>query len=154
MTTIVPSSGNMFDRQTDIYVIPVNTRGVMGAGLAKVAADRNPALLAWYRQQCQDRLLAAGEAIWSVQPFENATIYMLFATKDDWRQPAQIDWIVSGMSDVRDLCELAARDGPATIAIPALGCGLGGLDWREVEPIITSSLEGIDHLTVYLYSPG
>jgi len=45
---------------------------------------------------------------------------------------------------------------PFTIAIPALGCGSGGLGWGDVEYIITRDLQGydIDHeIVAYLYCP-
>jgi O-acetyl-ADP-ribose deacetylase (regulator of RNase III) len=42
--------------------------------------------------------------------------------------------------------------GLRSVAVPALGAGLGGLDWADVEPLITSKLGALD-ATVAVYSP-
>ncbi len=40
-----------------------------------------------------------------------------------------------------------------SIAIPPLGCGLGGLDWRDVRPLIESSFSELVEVRVLLYEP-
>ena len=40
-----------------------------------------------------------------------------------------------------------------SIAIPALGCGLGGLDWLEVRPRIEKILEQFSRLTAVVFEP-
>jgi O-acetyl-ADP-ribose deacetylase (regulator of RNase III) len=42
-----------------------------------------------------------------------------------------------------------------SLALPPLGCGNGGLDWRQVEPLIRATLESLDpDVQVVLYPPG
>jgi O-acetyl-ADP-ribose deacetylase (regulator of RNase III) len=43
-------------------------------------------------------------------------------------------------------------EGVQTIAIPALGCGLGGLNWEEVKTIILEEL-GNSGKTLILFPP-
>jgi len=43
--------------------------------------------------------------------------------------------------------------GINSIAIPPLGCGLGGLRWDDVRPLIERAFRGIPGLRVYLYEP-
>ena len=52
-----------------------------------------------------------------------------FATKDHWRDPSKIEYIERGLADLRRAI-LALE--LTSVAIPALGCGLGQLDWRTV----------------------
>ena len=56
-----------------------------------------------------------------------------------------------GLGDlVRIIDELSIR----SIAVPPLGCGLGGLDWNQVRPMIVSALDPIASLDAHLYGPG
>ena len=56
--------------------------------------------------------------------------------------------------------EVDARNGEAvagqhhihSVAVPALGVGLGGLRWTDVLPLIKDHLTG-DNLTVEIYPP-
>jgi len=42
-----------------------------------------------------------------------------------------------------------------SIAIPALGCGLGGLDWSVVEPLIVAAMIPLaGEVDVSIYRPG
>ena len=43
--------------------------------------------------------------------------------------------------------------GIQSIAMPALGCGLGGLKWSEVQPLIVNHLGALPDLDVYVYEP-
>jgi hypothetical protein len=47
----------------------------------------------------------------------------------------------------------ANLDRVHSVAVPALGCGLGGLDWPPVRALIESRLAGFDDLHVRLYPP-
>jgi hypothetical protein len=40
-----------------------------------------------------------------------------------------------------------------SIALPPLGCGLGGLDWREVRPMIEKAFSEVPDVHVLLYEP-
>jgi hypothetical protein len=42
--------------------------------------------------------------------------------------------------------------GIATIAMPPLGCGLGGLSWSQVKPLIEKYLSNLP-LEVFVYEP-
>ena len=73
-----------------------------------------------------------------------------FPTKSHWRTNSQLTDIDAGLSDLaRVVCELEL----SSIALPALGCGNGGLDWTVVEPRIQAALGDIEGLTAYVYPP-
>jgi O-acetyl-ADP-ribose deacetylase (regulator of RNase III) len=74
-----------------------------------------------------------------------------FPTKTHWRARSKLESIEAGLVDlVRVIKELRIR----SIALPPLGCGAGGLDWRDVEPQIRRALAAVDDVDVLLYPPG
>lgn len=113
---------NIFDSGADYLVNPVNTVGVMGKGLALEFSKRRPGLLVAYKQACVQGVLSTH------QPWIYKDV-VCFATKQHWRNPSQLEWIKEGLSN------LVIPEGKS-IAFPRLGCGLGGLDWNEVKPLI------------------
>jgi hypothetical protein len=64
----------------------------------------------------------------------------LFATKDDCRNPSELIWIDDGLAY---LAQMIMKLEFRSIAIPPLGCGLDGLDWNEVRPLIEQHLDGL-----------
>jgi hypothetical protein len=116
-----------------LVVIPTNMQvkqnglAVMGGGLAKQAADRYPTLPGHY-----GNCLRAGIP----RTLFKLCGLLLLPTKDHWRDPSDLELIRVG-------CEwLIASTSPNTqVALPQLGCGLGGLDWEtQVRPILEEIL--------------
>ena len=64
-----------------------------------------------------------------------------FPTKRDWREPSRYEDIDAGLDDLRRYIDEA---GFVTVALPALGCGNGGLDWTRVSSMIHDKLEGVN----------
>ena len=124
-------------------LIPTNRQtrtdgsAVMGAGLARQAADRYPGLADRYGaclRRGQDRAVITDHRL------------LLAPTKDHWRAPAVPDL-------VHDLLEAAAgwtRTGAGVLVLPAPGCGLGGLPWGQVRD---QALEAFTDLPVVLLPP-
>lgn len=129
-------TGNLLDAP-GIPVIPVNCVGVMGAGLAKQAADKWPWIVAPYKDMCHGRYryqkcFEPGDV--AIESDGNDTI-CLFATKQHWRSASDLDWIERGLK------RLVAHSFPSSIFnVPKLGCGLGGLDWADVKPLMVKYL--------------
>lgn len=71
-----------------------------------------------------------------------------FPTKGHWRSSSKLDDIKSGLADLRHVIQ--AR-GIRSIAVPPLGCGNGGLDWRDVRPLIASALGDLPDVNVLVY---
>ncbi len=131
--------GNLWDCD-GIIVVPTNCvvrrdgKAVMGAGVAKQAAEKHPALPA---------MLGRAINCWTTGPqvewFEEIGIVCL-PTKDDWRDKADIELIRSGCQTLR---EIAIHCPPDRIYLPPLGCGLGGLNWKkQVRPLLVAELPG------------
>jgi O-acetyl-ADP-ribose deacetylase (regulator of RNase III) len=73
-----------------------------------------------------------------------------FPTKRHWRGNSRIEDIDAGLAalvaDVRRL-------GIKSIAVPPLGCGLGGLDWSQVRPRIERAFAALPDVRVLLFAP-
>ena len=137
----------MLDCQADYLVNPVNCAGVMGKGLALQFAQRFPEILPRYRTACEKRTLRPGTvqiayARWS------ATKIVNFPTKDDWRAPSRLEWISAGLDT---LAHELGPNNPRSIAFPPLGCGLGGLDWDQVRPLIEAFAAHVPHMRVFIF---
>lgn len=152
MTTFVNCDGcDIFDSEAQVLVNPVNCVGVMGAGLAKQFAQRFPAFEALYRIDCDRGLLTPGHP--QMYGTKESPWVVMFPTKDHWRDPSNLEWVEEGLARLKEMIEELSVCTPIrSIAIPKLGCGLGGLNWEEeVRPLVKFHLAGIDKLVVELY---
>lgn len=118
--------GDLFDQKAACLVNPVNCAGVSGAGLAKRFAAFSPLNQRAYQESCKAHSLRPGGVLMvrlaSVGP---ASWIANAATKDHWSAPSRQEWVESCLTNLVKHCEAA---GIRTAALPALGCGLGGLD--------------------------
>ena len=67
-----------------------------------------------------------------------------------WRAPSKIEWIEEGLEDLK---LVILENGIRSIAIPPLGAGNGGLDWKSVRDLIERSLNDLEDVEVILYEP-
>lgn len=142
--------GSIFDSGCEALVNPVNCKGVMGAGLALQFKNRFSRMFVEYQRACRRGLLQPG----TVQPVkvssaESPQWVLNLATKDDWRNKSEMTWIEQGLGDLRRFLLSA---GIKSVAVPALGCGYGELDWSKVRQLIELRLQGLD-ATVVVYPP-
>lgn len=136
---------SIVDDAADVLVNTVNCVGVMGKGVALAFAKRWPEIVEFYKRDCRSGLIKAGGCVLYPLPRDEQRSWAALATKGDWRQPSRMVWIESSLAQLADQ---AAEIGYRSIAIPPPGCGNGGLDWREVEPIVLRHLGGFD-LRIY-----
>lgn len=146
---IVKFGGSIFDSGAEGIVNAVNCVGAMGAGLAKAFADRYPLMNEDYMSHCSRGWLRPGK-IHTYYVNESKQFVLNFPTKDRWKDPSQLKYIEDGMEALVDVV-LNLR--LTWVAIPALGCGLGGLNWNEVEPIITKHLEDLPKVNWIIFDP-
>ena len=148
---VTEKTGDMFAEQFDIMVNPVNCRGSMGAGLAKRFGQFYPAMLEWYGTLCAARALKPGDMReWRVD--SRLSIYNV-ATKDHWKDQSQYQWVKIGLLNIRQSLESATAAGLVyRVAVPALGCGLGGLQWSHVRGMTHDQLDGLNH-EITLFNP-
>lgn len=140
--------GSIFDARVEALVNPVNTEGVMGKGLALEFKKRFPDAYESYNLACRRGDLVPGRLHNYRLPDGRHIIH--FPTKTDWRSPSRIEYIKAGLPALVDLVRKSAIK---SIAIPALGCGLGGLAWDVVKPMIEEAFVGLAHVEVQLFGP-
>ncbi len=74
-----------------------------------------------------------------------------FPTKQHWRNPSKLEFVREGLEDF--VCVLKANN-IRSVALPALGCGTGGLEWTPVRELLEASLEPLDHVAFEIFEPG
>ncbi len=154
--------------QEGIIVHGVNCQGVMASGIAKQIRDKYPIVYSEYRrfvsklvyseyrrfvskfsdpylpEYTKNQLLGKCNYVPINSKLLIVNLFSQFTYGyDPTVQYASAQAIVEGMSDIFRVARLYSSkyNVPLTIHIPKIGCGLGGLDWSEVEPMINSLVD-------------
>lgn len=114
-----------------IAVVPVNTLGVMGAGLALGFKEKYPELLPVYQDALNTKKLQINRPCF-VRIKKLNRRFILFPTKVDWKKPSNLLWIESGLEGMDELLNKCGAPFETVVLVPKLGCGLGGLNWETV----------------------
>lgn len=120
---------SIFEVPSEVLVNPCNCVGVAGAGLSLEFKLNFPASHAAYVRACRLGYLRIG----IILPILDTVWIYHFPTKDRWQDPSRLEYIEAGM---RCLNKLEV----GSISIPKLGCGLGGLNWNDVRPLILDNM--------------
>lgn len=167
--TIPPSislvEGDLFFSRMQTLTISVNVVGVMGKGLASRAKYQFPDVYVAYQDMCRKRKLRMGRPVvyttessidqqladdpTTLQNGYLQTKFLLFPTKNHWSEPADLAGIEQGLQWLQ---MNYTKEGIISLAIPALGCGLGRLDWRVVGPLMCKYLSSMQ-IPIQLYLP-
>lgn len=151
-------NSNILESDCDYIVIPVNTKGVMGAGLAKEFAKKYLNYYELYKDHCRNCHSFKGGDWLVIDRGEEGLEgkkFILLATKEDWRNSSQLYWIEKGLVSLNQyfaVILLMFKDSKS-LAIPAIGCGLGGLNWASVLSLMETYLLEFDNLTLHVYPP-
>jgi len=145
-------TGNLLTQDVDALVNTVNTEGIMGKGIALQFKKAWPAMFKDYEAACKRGEVAVGHMhVWATGSLTGPRYIINFPTKGHWRARSKLVDIENGLED---LTRLIRKLGITSIAIPPLGCGNGGLDWREVEPRILRSLHPLaDTVDIRIHPP-
>ncbi|MFC4127246.1 macro domain-containing protein [Nocardia rhizosphaerae] len=145
-------SGNLLDADTEALVNAVNTVGVMGKGIALQFKQAYPDMFREYARAARMGDLHVGRMfVWETGAARGPRLIVNFPTKRHWRSASRLDDVSAGLPV---LAETIERYRIQSIAIPALGCGHGGLTWEEVGPLIKKALEPLAaKVEIRLYPP-
>jgi O-acetyl-ADP-ribose deacetylase (regulator of RNase III) len=145
--------GDLLQSEAEAYVNTVNCMGVMGKGIALQFKEAYPDNYKLYRRACEREELRPGRMLVYDAGFlfnQRPRYIINFPTKDHWRGKSKIEWIETGLDAL--VREVEARS-IASLALPALGCQNGGLDWSDVQPRIQSAFAPLSAIHVLLYPP-
>lgn len=136
------TKGDLFESQAEALVNAVNCVGVMGKGIALQFKQRFPENFRAYEEACIFREVQIGEMFVTQQTDPSLPLWIInFPTKKHWSNPSKLEWIESGLKDLR---RFLIENKVQSVAIPALGAGLGGLDWPDVRRLIERELAGLE----------
>jgi len=157
--------GDMFFSRLQTLTVSVNTVGIMGKGLASRAKYQFPDVYVVYQDVCRNKTLQMGKPYLykresavdlaladepsTLQKPNLETWFLLFPTKGHWKEKGDINGIEKGMQWVR---ENHQQEQIKSLALPALGCGLGGLEWHDVGPLLCRYLADCT-IPVWVYLP-
>jgi adenine-specific DNA-methyltransferase len=148
---ITTATGNLLTNDAEALVNTVNLDGVMGKGIALQFAKAFPEILAPYEAACRSGELAPGRVQVIERPgLLNPRYIINLPTKRHWRGKSRMADIDAGLAD---LVRVVRERGIRSIAVPPLGCGLGGLDWDDVRPRIERAFAALPEVEVRLFAP-
>ncbi len=139
--------GNIFNSSAQVITNTINIVGVMGAGLALEYKNRYPQMFADYKKRCQLGEIKPGQPyLWE----DEHSQILNFPTKRHWKDSSRIEDIEDGLQYLANNYQQLEIQ---SLALPPLGCGLGGLEWEIVRPLIEKYLGHIPDLEVFVYEP-
>lgn len=148
---IEEGSGNLLTAEVDALVNTVNTVGVMGKGIALQFKRAYPANFSAYRAACDRGEIRPGQMFVFDTAVKGPRRYIVnFPTKRHWKSGSRLDDISAGLDD---LVRVVEEQGIRSIAIPALGCGNGGLDWQVVRPLIEQACSRMPDVRAVVFPP-
>lgn len=144
--------GDILAEDVEALVNTVNCVGVMGRGVALQFKRAFPANFKAYKERCDRGEMRPGRVfVFETEGLGNPRYVVNFPTKRHWRGRSRMADIESGLESLTS--EIRTR-GIRSVALPPLGCGLGGLDWRQVRPKLVAALEALAGVKVVVFEPG
>lgn len=164
--------------EVDAIVNPCNCVGAAGAGLSKhFHLHFGEQFLRSYRHDCKTGALAIGRCSFWFAP--SGLVVVNFPTKSHWTRDSQLSHIESGLVSMirglryrkphsgcsrllpsslsggqgRDMDDVIEGVEPIKVAIPALGCGLGGLSWPKVKRAVEDAFAPLPDFHAILIPP-
>jgi O-acetyl-ADP-ribose deacetylase (regulator of RNase III)/uncharacterized protein YwgA len=143
--------GDILAADAEVIVNTVNCVGVMGKGIALQFKMKYPENYKIYKKTCdQGRMMVGKVLVFEQNTSTNPRYIVNFPTKRHWKGKSTIQDISKGLDSlIIEVRRLKIK----SIAIPALGSGLGGLDWLQVKCIIIDAFSQLPDVDVLLYEP-
>jgi O-acetyl-ADP-ribose deacetylase (regulator of RNase III) len=143
--------GDLLTCEAEAVVNTVNCVGVMGRGIALQFKKQYPENFEYYEAVCKRNELSLGKMLlYEINSLVNPRFIINFPTKHHWRGFSRIEDIEMGLID---LLRVIQTHSIRSIAIPPLGCGLGGLDWIDVKPKMESAFAHLPDVDFLIFEP-
>lgn len=145
------TSGDVLKQDAEAIINTVNCVGVMGRGIALQFKKEFPDNFAAYAAACKNGEVQPGRMfVFATGLLTHPRFIINFPTKRHWRGKSRMEDIESGL---QALVEVVHQYNIRSVAIPPLGCGLGGLDWRAVKPRIEAALAPLSSVQIFVFEP-
>ena len=145
------TQGDILKSDVEAIVNTVNCVGVMGRGIALQYKKQYPDNFKFYETACKRNLLIPGKMlVYDMKTLINPRYIINFPTKRHWRGVSKIEDIESGLLD---LISVIDSHNINSIAVPPLGCGLGGLAWSEIKPRMEYAFAQLSNVNVVIFTP-
>lgn len=143
--------GDLFTVPADILINPINRAGISGAGLAKEFKRRFPHH-EWMWRSLVTFPMRDGHVFRGAHEDDEEVYIYYFPTKHYPKDKiSSIELIEKNLKLMYD--DLKVFDDDVIINMPALGCGLGGLDFEGViKPLILDMFQN-EPYTINLFEP-
>jgi O-acetyl-ADP-ribose deacetylase (regulator of RNase III) len=143
--------GDILQAEVEALVNTVNCVGIMGRGIALQFRKEFPENYKAYKKVCDQGELRPGKMfIFRLNQLQNPRYVINFPTKRHWKGKSRIEDIRAGLAALAE--EVRGR-GIKSVAVPPLGCGLGGLSWSQVRPMIEEAFRSLSDVKVVVYEP-
>ena len=139
--------GDLFSTQATVLCHGCNTKGFMGAGIAKEFHARFPRMFVDYQKLCRLGQFTLGDCF--VYEAVDGRLIGNLATQEELGPHASFDGIAQSLQKLFKEC---LAHGHKTVAMPRIGCGIGGLNWIDVKGLIQklSDQFGVNVIVYYL----
>jgi len=151
MNVITLTTGDILKAETEALVNTVNCVGIMGRGIALQFKKAYPANFKAYEAACRREEVQPGRMlVFDTGKLTSPRYIINFPTKRHWRGKTRLEDIDAGLDA---LVSEIKRLNIQSIAIPPLGCGLGGRKWSEVKPLIDKALRAVPDVRALVFEP-
>ena len=135
--------GKLLESPAVALVNTVNTVGVMGKGIALQFKQAYPHNFAIYKDACRFGQVEIGKilAVKDRNLILGDKLIINLPTKTHWRLPSEYAYVERGFIALR---AYLIENDIKSLAMPAPGCGNGGLKWDVVKPMLEKYLSGLD----------
>lgn len=149
---IIEVTGDILLSKAQVIAHGIAPNDDFGQGLAHALREQWPSLYKDFRHYCQTQHPKAG-TLWAWMGSDSRLVVSLFtqeAAYDHGQKPGR-----ATVSNVRhalqELRKLIDNEGFASVALPRLSTGVGGLEWDDVSPLIQQYLGDLQ-IPVYVYT--
>jgi O-acetyl-ADP-ribose deacetylase (regulator of RNase III) len=145
------TAGDILTADAEALVNTVNCVGIMGRGVALQFKNVFPENFKAYERACRREEVQPGKMfVFETGTMTNPKYIINFPTKRHWRGKSRMEDIESGLVA---LVEEIKRRHIKSIAIPPLGAGLGGLNWKDVRARIETAMQPLSDVRILVYEP-
>lgn len=136
--------GDLFESPAKVLVNPVNTAGVMGAGLSAEFKRFYPQMFEQYAALCRDQKFTIG-SLWLYRTPHKWVLN--FPVREHYRSPVQPDHLEQGL---QKFAAIYADQGITSASFPMIGTD-AGLNWEtEVRPLMEAYLNPLP-IAIYIH---